>query len=46
MPTYLIKYAGKALHYTVGVPEAVIVEVDGDEQHTWANMRFGLCQSE
>lgn len=46
LPTYIVRYGESTLHYTVGVPEAVIVEPTGDERHTWVGMRFGLCESE
>jgi hypothetical protein len=46
MATYAVRYGESILHYTVGVPEAVIVEPTGDERHTWVGMRFGLCESE
>jgi hypothetical protein len=46
IPNYIVRYGEFTLHYSVGVPEAVIVEATGDERHTWVAMRFGLCQSE
>ncbi|MDX0648980.1 hypothetical protein GOD71_32220 [Sinorhizobium medicae] len=46
MPTYIVRYGESTLYYTVGVPEAVIVEATGDERHSWVAMRFGLCESE
>ncbi|WP_327205766.1 hypothetical protein [Rhizobium beringeri] len=46
MPTYIVRYGESTLYYTVGVPEATIVEATGDERHTWVNMKFGLCESE
>ncbi|NEJ94347.1 hypothetical protein [Rhizobium ruizarguesonis] len=46
LPTYIVQYGESTLYYTVGVPEATIVEATGDERHTWVNMRFGLCESE
>lgn len=46
MPTYMVRYGKSVLHYTVGVPEATIVEVTGDERRTWVTMRFGLCDGE
>ncbi len=46
IPTYAVRYGESILYYTVGVPEAVIVEPTGDERHTWVGMRFGLCESE
>lgn len=46
MPTYIVRYGESTLYYTVGVPEAVIVDATGDERHSWVGMRFGLCESE
>lgn len=46
MPSYIVRYGESTLYYTVGVPEAVIVEATGDERHSWVGMRFGLCESE
>ncbi|UFW65807.1 hypothetical protein RlegWSM1455_07230 [Rhizobium laguerreae] len=46
MPTYIVRYGESTLYYTIGVPEAVIIEATGDERHSWVAMKFGLCESE
>jgi hypothetical protein len=46
MPTYIVRYGESTLYYTVGVPEAMIVDATGNERHSWVGMRFGLCESE
>lgn len=44
--TYIIRYGEKILNYTANTPEAVILEVTGDESRTWVAMKFGHCESE